>query len=236
MASTTKNFGLTKPEATDNLDPTIFANNFATIDSAMISTYTHKKTGTVHNFVGNGPNGKVKIEHAFNVGDSFAINGVTKPAYCGKSKANGTTITKGRWVTFIYDGTAINFNSGGSGGVGGCYYGLVERKYVGNSQYEDVTGRWSFGDYITYIDHLSCKINYDCVVFIKAIFNYNHWENDDQDFYIYKNDTVLHHHNSGSDTGGCTDYKVEGLKCSAGDVLKIVTIRPEGGWVVVVEG
>ena len=45
--------------------------------------------------------------------DSFTVNGVAVPAYCGADAVDGDTIVKGRWVLFFYDGTQLNFNGGG---------------------------------------------------------------------------------------------------------------------------
>lgn len=87
-------------------------------NSRLISTYTHVKSGTVHNFYGNGENGRARITDSFTEGDTFAVNDVPVPAYVGADAPDGDTIVNGRWVTFIFDGSSINFKSGGglSGG------------------------------------------------------------------------------------------------------------------------
>lgn len=82
-------------------------------NTRLISTYTHVKSGTVHNFYGRGENGRAKITDDFISGDTFAVNGVTVPAYVGNDTPDDDTIVKDRWVTFVFDGTAINFSSGG---------------------------------------------------------------------------------------------------------------------------
>ena len=113
MSTLTTNLKLVKPELTDNITPTIFAENFDKLDAASVSTYTHTRSGTVHNFVGSGSNGKAKITAAFTTGDTFAVNGVPVKAYCGSDSPDGDTIVNGRWVTFVYDGNQLNFNGGG---------------------------------------------------------------------------------------------------------------------------
>lgn len=116
MATTTANLSLIKPEATDNITPTIFAENFEKIDSNVVTTYTHTRSGTVHNFVGKGATGKAKITANYVAGDTFAVNGVAVNAYVGADAPDGDTIANGRWVMFVYDGTQLNFKGGG--GVG----------------------------------------------------------------------------------------------------------------------
>ncbi|MEG2769348.1 MAG: hypothetical protein RR902_00855, partial [Oscillospiraceae bacterium] len=78
-----------------------------------IATYTHTKIGTVHNLVGNGANGKMLVTAQFNTGDTFAVNGVATTAYTGEDTTDSLPV--GRWVSFIFDGTALNFKSGGGG-------------------------------------------------------------------------------------------------------------------------
>lgn len=82
-------------------------------NTRLISTYVHTKTGTVHNFFGRGENGRAKITDDFVSGDTFAVNGIAVPAYVGADAPDGDTIVNGRWVTFIFDGSSINFKSGG---------------------------------------------------------------------------------------------------------------------------
>ena len=78
---------------------------------AGISVYTHTKSGAVHNFTGSGSNGRALITAAFASGDSFAVNGVTVPAYIGGVAVDELPV--GRWMSFIFDGTQLNFNGGG---------------------------------------------------------------------------------------------------------------------------
>lgn len=113
MSQLTTNFQLVKPEATDNITPLIFAENFEKIDDALVSTYVHTKSGTVHNFEGSGSNGKAKITAAFAIGDTFSVNGLAVPAYCGADSPDGDTIVEGKWVTFTFDGSQLNFKGGG---------------------------------------------------------------------------------------------------------------------------
>ena len=78
-----------------------------------ISTYTHSKSGTVHSLTGSGSNGKAKITAGFSSGDTFKVNGKAVNAYCGANTVDGDTIVKGRWVTFTFDGSQLNFKGGG---------------------------------------------------------------------------------------------------------------------------
>lgn len=80
-----------------------------------VQLYTHSKSGTVHNFVGNGMNGIAKITAPFNDGDTVQLNGVAITATCGDDKVDEYTLVKGQWVSFIADqeGGQINFKGGG---------------------------------------------------------------------------------------------------------------------------
>lgn len=87
-------------------------------DDLMFSTYTHTYNSSTktHNFKGKGPNGKAKCVATFQSGDKITVNGNTCPAWCGPdnmSDAGSNVIVNGRWVTFIYDGSQINFKGGG---------------------------------------------------------------------------------------------------------------------------
>lgn len=86
--------------------------NRLSVDST-IQVYTHTKTNSVHNFVGTGANGRAKITADFASGDTFAVNGTAVTAYWGSEAPDGDLIAKGRWVSFIVDGTTINFKPGG---------------------------------------------------------------------------------------------------------------------------
>ena len=87
-----------------------------------IATYVQSKVGTVHNFVGNGSNGKVKIVANFETGDTIQINGISAAAYAGAEDFISTVVGSdyiGKWLFFIYDrGTqTVNFKIGGGGRV-----------------------------------------------------------------------------------------------------------------------
>lgn len=78
-----------------------------------VQPYTCEKKNGVYALVGSGAVGRCKIPASWAAGDSFTVNGVAVPAYCGADAVDGDTIVKGRWVLFFYDGTQLNFNSGG---------------------------------------------------------------------------------------------------------------------------
>ena len=78
-----------------------------------VQPYTCEKKNGVYALVGSGAVGRCKIPASWAAGDSFTVNGVAVPAYCGADAVDGDTIVKGRWVLFFYDGTQLNFNGGG---------------------------------------------------------------------------------------------------------------------------
>lgn len=78
-----------------------------------VQPYTCEKKNGVYELVGSGAVGRCKIPASWAAGDSFTVNGVAVPAYCGADAVDGDTIVAGRWVLFFYDGTQLNFNGGG---------------------------------------------------------------------------------------------------------------------------
>lgn len=78
-----------------------------------VQPYTCEKKNGVYALIGSGAVGRCKIPASWAAGDSFTVNGVAVPAYCGADAVDGDTIVKGRWVLFFYDGTQLNFNGGG---------------------------------------------------------------------------------------------------------------------------
>lgn len=78
-----------------------------------VQPYTCEKRNGVYALVGSGAVGRCKIPASWAAGDSFTVNGVAVPAYCGADAVDRDTIVKGRWVLFFYDGTQLNFNGGG---------------------------------------------------------------------------------------------------------------------------
>lgn len=80
-----------------------------------VQLYTHSKTGTVHNFVGTGMNGRAKITAAFDDGDTVHLNGAAVTATCGADNVDGDVIVEGKWVSFVADaeGGQLNFKGGG---------------------------------------------------------------------------------------------------------------------------
>lgn len=82
-----------------------------------VQPYTCEKSNGVFELVGSGAVGRCKIPASWAAGDSFTVNGVAVPAYCGADAVDGDTIVKGRWVLFTYDGTQLNFSGGGGLGL-----------------------------------------------------------------------------------------------------------------------
>ena len=81
-----------------------------------IALYTHTKTGTVHKFAGTGTNGRVKLTADVAIGDTVQLNGKTVPAYAGGESfadAFAGEALSGRWLSFVWDGTQVNFKGGG---------------------------------------------------------------------------------------------------------------------------
>lgn len=81
-----------------------------------VSVYTHQKSGTVHKLTGNGASGRVKLTANVAAGDTVQVNGKTVPAYVGAetfAAALAGEALSGRWLSFVWDGTQINFNGGG---------------------------------------------------------------------------------------------------------------------------
>ena len=127
------------------------ASYYAALNTQGISTYTHSKSGTVHNLTGSGNNGKVKMTANVSAGDTFTVNGQSVSAYMGADSAasamNGDSYN-GRWISFTYDGGQINFNGGSSSKfmpkAGGTFSGNVY--FANNSSYKfdtygDITAR-----------------------------------------------------------------------------------------------
>lgn len=89
---------------------------FAYADSRGVSTYTHQKMDNVHHFNGSGTSGRVKMTADVEAGDTAMMGGKEVPAYVGAETfadaLAGESIT-GRWLSFVWDGTQINFNGGG---------------------------------------------------------------------------------------------------------------------------
>lgn len=81
-----------------------------------IQTYTHSKSGTVHEFTGVGANGRAKMTADVATGDTFTVNGAPVTAYMGTDDAAGSmagSAWNGRWVSFVFDGETLNFKGGG---------------------------------------------------------------------------------------------------------------------------
>ena len=89
---------------------------WAAMDEGAVQIYTHQKVGTVHRLTGSGPNGRVKLTANVAAGDTVQVNGKTVPAYVGAetfSDAFAGEALRGRWLSFVWDGTQVNFKAGG---------------------------------------------------------------------------------------------------------------------------
>ena len=89
---------------------------FAYADSQGVHLYQHTKVGTVHKLTGSGASGRVKLTANVAAGDTVQVNGKTVPAYVGAetfAAALAGEALSGRWLSFVWDGTQINFNGGG---------------------------------------------------------------------------------------------------------------------------
>lgn len=89
---------------------------FAYADSRGVSTYTHQKMDNVHHFTGSGTCGRAKMTADVEAGDTVMVGGKEVPAYVGAetfADALAGESLNGRWLSFVWDGTQINFNGGG---------------------------------------------------------------------------------------------------------------------------
>ncbi len=89
---------------------------WAAMDEGAVQIYTHQKSGTVHKLTGSGPNGRVKLTANVAAGDTVQVNGKTVPAYVGAetfADALAGESLRGRWLSFVWDGTQVNFKGGG---------------------------------------------------------------------------------------------------------------------------
>lgn len=78
-----------------------------------VQEYECTKSGSVYALVGEGAVGRFKVPAAWSAGDTWTVNGVAVPAYCGADAADGDSVVAGRWVLFTYDGSRLDFNGGG---------------------------------------------------------------------------------------------------------------------------
>ena len=78
-----------------------------------VQEYKCSKSGSVYALTGEGAVGRFKVPAAWSAGDTWTVNGVAVPAYCGADVADGDCVVTGRWITFVYDGTRLDFNGGG---------------------------------------------------------------------------------------------------------------------------
>lgn len=78
-----------------------------------VQEYECSKLGSVYALTGEGAVGRFKVPAAWSAGDTWTVNGKAVPAYCGADAADGDCVVTGRWITFVYDGTRLDFNGGG---------------------------------------------------------------------------------------------------------------------------
>lgn len=78
-----------------------------------VQEYECSKSGSVYALTGEGAVGRFKVPVAWSAGDTWTVNGVAVPAYCGADAADGDCVVAGRWVLFTFDGTRLDFNGGG---------------------------------------------------------------------------------------------------------------------------
>lgn len=78
-----------------------------------VQEYACSKSGSVYALTGEGAVGRFKVPAAWSAGDTWTVNGKAVPAYCGADAADGDSVVAGRWITFVYDGTRLDFNGGG---------------------------------------------------------------------------------------------------------------------------
>lgn len=78
-----------------------------------VQEYECSKSGSVYALTGEGAVGRFKVPAAWSAGDTWTVNGVAVPAYCGADAADGDSVVAGRWVLFTFDGSRLDFNGGG---------------------------------------------------------------------------------------------------------------------------
>lgn len=78
-----------------------------------VQEYECRKSGSVYALTGEGAVGRFNVPAAWSAGDTWTVNGKAVPAYCGADAADGDCVVAGRWITFVYDGTRLDFNGGG---------------------------------------------------------------------------------------------------------------------------
>ena len=84
---------------------------------AIITTFTHSKSGNIHNFVGEGENGKAFLTANIEEGDIFAVNGQNVSAFMGSEQASKVMADgqwSGKWITFTIGEGELVFNGGDS--------------------------------------------------------------------------------------------------------------------------
>lgn len=81
--------------------------------NVCVQKYECVKKESVYALTGDGAVGRFKVPAAWSAGDTWTVNGVAVPAYCGADAADGDSVVAGRWVLFTFDGSRLDFNGGG---------------------------------------------------------------------------------------------------------------------------
>ena len=92
-------------------------------NASGVSTYIHKKTGTVHNLTGSGNNIEFLATADIADGDTWQVNGQVVTAVLSNGEPlTEDTFKKDNWVTGVrLDGSKLNFRSVGGGGCKELY-------------------------------------------------------------------------------------------------------------------
>lgn len=140
------------------------------MDEKGIQIYTHSKEGTVHKFVGNGPNGRALMTDNVAVGDTFQVNGSPVTAYMGADNAVDVMAGNayiGKWVTFVFENSVLNFKGGGGGKVtvsglsaAAIKTGVTVTVKQGAKAIQTVTGTFTSDANMTAQDLIQGKVGY----------------------------------------------------------------------------
>lgn len=129
--------------------------------NVCVQEYECVKKESVYALTGNGAVGRFKVPTAWNVGDTWTVNGKAVPAYCGADAVDSDCIVAGRWVLFTFDGQRLDFNGGGGLSSGKLAQATAaesdvlsgKKFYAGNKNLKTGTmhnnGRWPDAEKLT---------------------------------------------------------------------------------------